>query len=94
MHPNLRSSLLKISALQSTYTGVYARGGPTNIEASVDLSSYLDRSKADVRGVKKVRGTVIPFSSSPTGASPSTPPGTRTLTGNVLMRKSMDMVRF
>lgn len=82
-----------VPAMQSTYTGVYARGGPTNIEASVDLSSYLDRSEADVRGVKKVRGSVVPFSSSSI-AAPFSATGTRTLTGNVLMRKSMDMVRF
>ena len=37
---------------QSLYTGVYARGGPTNIEPSNELSALLDRSPADVRGVK------------------------------------------
>ena len=39
--------------LQSTYTGVYARGGPTNVDPSKDLSALLDRSPADVRGIKK-----------------------------------------
>ena len=38
---------------QSTYTGVYARGGPTNVDPSKDLSALLDRSPADVRGIKK-----------------------------------------
>ena len=38
--------------LQSLYTGVYSRGGPTNIEPSHELSALLDRSPADVRGVK------------------------------------------
>ena len=38
--------------LQSLYTGVYSRGGPTNIEPSNELSALLDRSPADVRGVK------------------------------------------
>ena len=38
--------------LQSLYTGVYARGGPSNIEPSNELSALLDRSPADVRGVK------------------------------------------
>lgn len=38
--------------VQSTYTGVYARGGPTNVEPSKDLSSLLDRSPADIRGNK------------------------------------------
>ena len=38
--------------LQSTYTGVYARGGPSCIEEDRSLSSLLDRSPADIRGVK------------------------------------------
>lgn len=38
--------------LQSLYTGVYSRGGPTNTEPSNELSALLDRSPADVRGVK------------------------------------------
>ena len=38
---------------QSTYTGVYARGGPTNVDPSKELSALLDRSEADVRGIKK-----------------------------------------
>ena len=38
---------------QSTYTGVYAKGGPTNVDASGNLSDLLDRSPADVRGIKK-----------------------------------------
>ena len=38
--------------MQSTYTGVYAQGGPTNVDRSPDLSNLLDRSSADVRGVK------------------------------------------
>ena len=41
---------------KSLYTGVYAQGGPTNVGgtgAANDLSSLLDRSDADVRGVKK-----------------------------------------
>ena len=38
---------------QSTYTGVYAKGGPTNVDASGQLSDLLDRSPTDVRGIKK-----------------------------------------
>ena len=41
---------------KSLYTGVYAQGGPTNVGgtgAANDLSSLLDRSDADVRGIKK-----------------------------------------
>ena len=40
--------------VQSTYTGVHARGGPTTVDPSKDLSALLDRSESDVRGVKKV----------------------------------------
>jgi hypothetical protein len=43
-----------MDGLQSTYTGVYARGGPTNVDPSRDLSAILDRSPADLRGVKKL----------------------------------------
>lgn len=40
---------------KSLYTGVYANGGPTNVDpqSSVDLSKQLDRSDADIRGVKQ-----------------------------------------
>lgn len=38
---------------QSTYTGVYKKGGPSTVEPSKDLSALLDRSPADVRGIKK-----------------------------------------
>ena len=37
---------------QSTYTGVYANGGPTNVDGPSDLSELCDRSPADNRGVK------------------------------------------
>lgn len=39
---------------KSTYTGVYASGGPTNVEKAKlgGLAYLLDRSPADVRGVK------------------------------------------
>lgn len=60
--------------LQSLYTGVYSRGGPTNIEPSNELSALLDRSPADVRGVK--------FNSSP-GASNTVAAAAQTF---VLMR--------
>lgn len=40
--------------MQSTYTGVYAKGGPKAVDPPKnDLSTFLDRSEADVRGVKK-----------------------------------------
>ena len=39
------------------YTGVYAKGGPTNVDTGRtrvdDISSLCDRGAADVRGVQK-----------------------------------------
>ncbi|KAK9820323.1 hypothetical protein WJX72_008971 [[Myrmecia] bisecta] len=46
-----KADYVKFHDDKSTYTGVYARGGPTNVEPSNDLSALLDRSDADVRGV-------------------------------------------
>ena len=37
---------------KSTYTGVYAKGGPTNNDARITLSNLLDRSPSDARGRK------------------------------------------
>jgi hypothetical protein len=48
-----KTDYVKFHDDKSTYTGVYSRGGPTNVDPSKDLSSLLDRSEADVRGVKK-----------------------------------------
>ena len=36
---------------QSTFTGVYARGGPTNVDGDRDLKQLCDRTPADARGV-------------------------------------------
>ena len=42
---------------KSLYTGVYAKGGPTTVDAGhgkiSDISQLCDRTSADVRGVKK-----------------------------------------
>lgn len=44
---------------KTTWTGVYAKGGPTNVDAGrggggiSDISQLCDRTGADVRGVKK-----------------------------------------
>lgn len=55
MHPvNFCCAVLCWPAMQSLYTGVYARGGPVTVEPQFDLSAYLDRSAGtDARGVKK-----------------------------------------
>lgn len=42
---------------KESYTGVYAKGGPTNVDTGRaridDISSLCDRGAADVRGVQK-----------------------------------------
>lgn len=41
-----------VLCLQSTYTGVYARGGPKAMDTQITLSYLMDRTPYDVRGVK------------------------------------------
>lgn len=53
-----KADYVKFHDDKSTYTGVYAKGGPTNVDAGKgghisDISQTCDRSGADVRGVKK-----------------------------------------
>lgn len=53
-----KADYVKFHDDKSTYTGVYAKGGPTNVDTGAggkisDLSQLADRTKADVRGVKK-----------------------------------------
>ena len=53
-----KADYVKFHDDKSTYTGVYARGGPTTVDAGrgglvSDISQICDRTKADVRGVKK-----------------------------------------
>ena len=53
-----KADYVKFHDDKSTYTGVYARGGPTTVDAGKggmisDISQTCDRSAADVRGVKK-----------------------------------------
>lgn len=42
---------------KSAYTGVYAKGGPTNVDIGktviTDIRFLCDRTNADVRGVRK-----------------------------------------
>jgi hypothetical protein len=46
---------VKLHDDKTTYTGVYAQGGPTSVDAGkgkiTDISQTCDRSAADVRGV-------------------------------------------
>jgi hypothetical protein len=74
--------------VQSTYTGVYARGGPTNTDMDpTNLGALCDRSNADVRGIKMrhpARRTTghdsTPTSASSTQMNTSMSPTTRRAT--------------
>ncbi|EIE25016.1 p25-alpha-domain-containing protein [Coccomyxa subellipsoidea C-169] len=48
-----KAEYVKFHDDKSTYTGVYKKGGPSTVEPSKDLSALLDRSPADIRGIKK-----------------------------------------
>jgi hypothetical protein len=50
-----KADYVKFHDDKSTYTGVYAKGGPTNVDKGnvSDISQTCDRSGADIRGVKK-----------------------------------------
>lgn len=53
-----KADFVKFHDDKSTYTGVYAKGGPTNVDAGrgggvSDISQICDRTGADVRGIKK-----------------------------------------
>jgi len=48
-----KADFVKFHDDKSQYTGVYARGGPTNVDGKITLSNLADRSGADARGVKK-----------------------------------------
>lgn len=52
-----KADYVKFHDDKTTYTGVYAKGGPTNVDAGVgkvsDISQLCDRTSANVRGVKK-----------------------------------------
>lgn len=52
-----KADKVKLHDDKSQYTGVYAKGGPTNVDKDkyVHLDGLLDRSDADVRG-RKVDG--------------------------------------
>jgi hypothetical protein len=53
-----KTDYVKFHDDKSLYTGVYAKGGPTNVDvgsggAISDISQLCDRTGSDVRGVKK-----------------------------------------
>ena len=50
-----KADYVKFHDDKSLYTGVYAQGGPTNVDKHNihDISQTVDRSAADVRGIKK-----------------------------------------
>jgi hypothetical protein len=50
-----KADYVKFHDDKSLYTGVYAKGGPTNVDRDKikDISQTCDRTASDVRGVKK-----------------------------------------
>jgi hypothetical protein len=48
-----KADYVKFHDDKSLYTGVYANGGPTNVDGAKDLSGLCDRTDSDVRGIKK-----------------------------------------
>ncbi|MEW5300206.1 MAG: hypothetical protein WDW38_003045 [Sanguina aurantia] len=48
-----RADAVRLHDDKSTWTGVYANGGPSTVDPSKDLSVHLDRSQSDIRGVKR-----------------------------------------
>jgi len=53
-----KADYVKFHDDKSLYTGVYAKGGPTNVDVGngggiSDISQLCDRTSSDVRGVKK-----------------------------------------
>lgn len=52
-----KAKKVKLHDDKSTYTGVYAKGGPSTVDFGKtvinDIRHLCDRSEADVRGVKK-----------------------------------------
>jgi hypothetical protein len=50
-----KTDYVKFHDDKNLYTGVYAQGGPTNVDKGnvKDISGLCDRTGADVRGVKK-----------------------------------------
>jgi hypothetical protein len=52
-----RAEQVRLHDDKATYTGVYARGGPTTVDADpASLAAVCDRSQADVRGVSAAMG--------------------------------------
>jgi hypothetical protein len=52
-----KADYVKFHDDKSLYTGVYAKGGPTNVDSKSgnisDISQICDRTGSDIRGVKK-----------------------------------------
>ncbi len=48
-----KADFVKFHDDKSTYTGVYAKGGPTNVDGNKDISQLCDRTTANVRGISE-----------------------------------------
>lgn len=57
VYTGTKAEAVKYHDDKSLYTGVYANGGPSNVDAGngmiSDISQLCDRSDADVRGTKR-----------------------------------------
>ena len=58
-----------IVSLQSTYTGVYKKGGPTCVEPGKRLSDLVDRSQANGMASRRASLGVSPLQAAPNGNS-------------------------
>ena len=55
--------------MQSTYTGVYKKGGPTCVEPGKRLSDLVDRSQANGMASRRASLGVSPLQAAPNGNS-------------------------
>ena len=49
--------------MQSTYTGVYKKGGPSCVDPGKQLSDLVDRSSGEAKGRKKAAQEASPLQS-------------------------------
>ena len=67
--------LLRGAPTQSTYTGVYKKGGPSCVDPGKQLSDLVDRSSGEAKGRRKASVEVSPLqnAASNSGVAPCRP---------------------
>lgn len=85
-----RADYVKLFDDKSTYTGVYARGGPSSVDKDKSLRALLDRSPADVRGIKLQQERAA-AGDPPLTARPSQSPGLMTASSLTSPMSSLSM---